>query len=70
MAAQHQILWGTVVGPCKGGSRDSGFKFQTDRGWQHAGILNSNLKLMEFRIQIWAYRALGVLLHSYIKALH
>ncbi len=29
-----------------------------DSFFKHAGILDSNLKLMGFRIQIWAYRAL------------
>ncbi len=41
---------------------DSNFKpLFRDSFFKHAGILDSNLKLMGFRIQIWAYRALKCL---------
>ncbi len=40
-----------------------------DSFFKHAGILDSNLKLMGFRIQIWAYRALLVMEPHPIKAI-
>ncbi len=50
------------LGPCKG---VRGFWIQISNGsrildsfFKQVGILDSNLKLVGFRIQIWAYRAL------------
>ncbi len=63
------------IGPCKGGSRDSGFKFQTDQGFliqisKRARFRIQNSKRARFRIQIstfWDSIFKAIFWDSYFK---